>query len=399
VDDLLFLSHRIPYPPTKGEKIRAWHFFERLAQTHRMHLGCFIDDPDDFRHVPKLRDMCADLLCVPLDKRRQKLRALTRLRPGRPLTPDYFGDPQLQKWTNAKLNSGQMSRVFVFSSGMARYAMGTDQPGRVLDMVDIDSEKWTDLATRARWPASLVWAREGRTLLRFEREAAQKFERTLFVSQAECDRFAAIAPESAERTTFVENGVDLELFSPAHAFESPFPPRKRMLVFTGTMDYWPNADAMTWFATSVMPPLRTRCPDLLLAVVGANPTAEVAALAGAPDILVTGRVADVRPYLAHADVVVAPLRVARGIQNKVLEGMAMGRPVVASPQAFEGVRAEPGRDLLVADGAEALAQAIGDVLDGRHPALGANGRQAMERGYAWRETLRRLDEIMARPAR
>jgi len=397
VDDLLFLSHRIPYPPTKGDKIRAWHFLERLARGYRVHLGCFVDDPADNAHVPVLQEICADTFCVTLDKRRQKFRALAGLRPGRPLTLDYFGDAQLRRWVEGKLNSGRMRRLFVFSSAMAGYVMESNHPGSVLDMVDIDSEKWSDLATRTQWPARAVWAREGRTLLRFERRAAAHFDRTLFVSNAECQRFVAIAPENRDRVTFVENGVDLAYFTATRAFDNPFPEGRRSLVFTGTMDYWPNVDAMLWFSRAVMPVLRERWPGLVLAIVGADPSPDVAALAASGDTIVTGRVADARPYLAHADVVIAPLRLARGIQNKVLEGMAMGRPVVVSPHAFEGIRAEQGRDLLVAEDAAGMADAISAVLLGRHGALGANARAAMERGYDWSKALDRLDEIVAMP--
>jgi glycosyltransferase involved in cell wall biosynthesis len=162
-------------------------------------------------------------------------------------------------------------------------------------------------------------------------------------------------------------------------------------VFTGNMDYWPNADAAVFFAREVMPLLAGRDPAPRFVIVGANPTPEVLAL---PGVQVTGRVPDVRPYVAHAAVSVAPLRIARGIQNKVLEAMALGRPVVASPQAFEGVRAEAGQDLLVGDGAAAIARLVGEVLDGAHPGLGAAGRRAVERGYAWADTLARLDGFL-----
>jgi glycosyltransferase involved in cell wall biosynthesis len=165
------------------------------------------------------------------------------------------------------------------------------------------------------------------------------------------------------------------------------------------MDYWPNVDAVGWFARDVLPALRLSWPGLRFWIVGANPAAEVTGLAERPGVQVTGvqvtgRVADTRPYIARADVVVAPLRIARGIQNKVLEAMAMGRPVVASPQAFEGVHALAGRDLLVADGAAATASRIAEVLQGRHPGLGAAGRQAVERGHAWAATLAGLDALM-----
>jgi polysaccharide biosynthesis protein PslH len=212
--NLLFLSHRIPYPPDKGDKIRAWHVFRHLAQTYRMHLGCLVDDPADFAHAAMLRAMCADFACIRLDRRRQKLGALARLRPGRPLTLGYFQVPALQRWVNATLTGEQIHRIFVSCSDMASYVMGSELP-RILDMVDVDSEKWAAYASRSRWPARLVWAREDRTLRRFEREAARRFDRSLLVPQAECRRFAAIAPESHDRIDWLDNGVDLDRFSPA----------------------------------------------------------------------------------------------------------------------------------------------------------------------------------------
>ena len=195
----------------------------------------------------------------------------------------------------------------------------------------------------------------------------------------------------------VENGVDLDRFSPNTTYDTPFTTPGPHLVFTGNMDYWPNADAVAWFATEVMPLLRTARPTVELCIVGANPGPDTMRLGSLPGVTVTGRVPDVRPYVAHADVCVAPLRIARGIQNKVLEAMAMARPVVASPQAFEGVRATAGQDLLVADGAHDTAAAILSVLDGAHPGLGQAGRRAVEAGYAWSATLARLDDILAAP--
>ena len=354
--DLLFLSHRIPYPPDKGEKIRAWHFFLRLARTHRMHLGCFLDDPADRAHVAELRRHCADLKIIEIDRTRQKLLSVLRVRPGRPLTLGYFADAGLRGWTRQKI-AGGIDRAFVYCSAMAPYLMGAAGVRRVLDMVDIDSAKWGEYAARAPWPARAVWAREARTLLAFERAAAQDFDRTLFVSEAEADAFHRLAPESASRVGWMDNGVDLETFSPAHAFPAPF--AGTSIVFTGTMDYWPNVDAVTWFADAVLPAVHARHPGATFVIVGANPAPAVRKLADRRNIVVTGRVADVRPYLAHAALVVAPLRIARGIQNKVLEAMAMGRPVLATPQAFEGLRAVPGRDLLVGADAAALAALAG----------------------------------------
>lgn len=393
--DLLFLCHRIPFPPDKGEKIRAWHILRRLARSHRIHLGCFIDDPADWAHVDELRAQCADLACFGLDRTRRKLLALARVRPGQPLTPGYFQDPRLRRWTDAKRASG-IDRAFVYCSAMAPYLMGAHEMRRVLDMVDMDSAKWGDYAARAAWPARAAWDREARTLLAFERRAALDYDRTLFVSQVEAEDFRRAAPEAAARVGWLDNGVDLGHFTPA-AYARPFS-EGPTIVFTGTMDYRPNVDGVTWFAGTILPTLRATRPGLRLCIVGANPAEAVRRLAVDPGILVTGRVPDTRPYLAHADVVVAPLRVARGIQNKVLEAMAMARPVVATPQAFAGLRAVAGRHALVAADAAAFAAAVAAVLDGRHAGLGTAARAMVAAGYDWDVTLAGLDTLFDAPA-
>jgi sugar transferase (PEP-CTERM/EpsH1 system associated) len=393
--ELLFLCHRIPYPPDKGDKIRAWHILRHLAHSYAIHLGCFIDDPQDFVHLPRLARECAELAAVPLRPALQKLRALPRLlRPGAPLTLGYFHSGRLAGWAERQLARHRFDAIYVYCSAMAPYARAAPAPVRILDMVDVDSEKWATYADRARWPASLVWAREGRTLLDFEREAARHFDRTLFVSEAECRRFAALAPECAGRLEWVENGVDLARFAPGPGWPNPFAPGEAAIVFTGAMDYWPNVDAVLWFAERVMPLLRRRHERARFHVVGANPAPALRRLAGRDDVHLTGRVADTRPYLAHAALVVAPLRIARGIQNKVLEAMAMARPVLATPAAFTGVRAAPGRDLLLAESTEAMAEAAAAVLAGRHPGLGEAARAAMARGHDWAATLARLDALL-----
>jgi len=392
--DLLFLSHRIPYPPDKGEKIRAWHMLRHLARTHRIHLGCFLDDPADRAHLDELRRQCADLHVIDIDRTRQKLLSVLRTRPGQPLTLGYFSDPRLRAWVQAKVGGG-IDRAFVYCSAMAPYLMGASRVRRVLDMVDVDSAKWAEYAARSAWPASAVWAREARTLLAVERAAALDFDRTLFVSEAEAAAFVRLAPETAAKVGWLDNGVDLEFFAPAPGFAAPV--AGRYAVFTGTMDYWPNVDAVTWFADAVLPAIQVRHPGTKFVVVGANPAPSVQKLADRENIVVTGRVADVRPYLAHAALVVAPLRIARGIQNKVLEAMAMGRPVLATPQAFAGLRALPGRDLLVAADAADFATRAAEVLDGVWPALGTAARAAVVRDYAWAATLAGLDALFAVP--
>lgn len=401
--NLIFIAHRIPFPPDKGEKIRGLNLLKHLSQTYRIHLGCLMDQPGDAGHIDTLREWCVDVAGFPIDKRRQKLLSVLRARPGRPLMLDYYRHPALHAWVRATTQRTPMDIAYVYSVAMMPYAEHLAHiPGRplgrprmILDAQDIDSEKWTTYAEAAGFPMRHVWTREGRTLLAYERHAAAMCDATLFVSPQEAARFAELAPETAASVHAIENGVDLARFSPTLAFDTPFDTPGPHLVFTGNMDYWPNADAVIWFTQDVMPRLRAARPGLCFHVVGANPGADVQRLAALPGIHVTGRVPDVRPYVAHADVCVAPLRIARGIQNKVLEAMAMARPVVATPGAFEGVRATAGQDLLVADGAEGTATTILAVLDGAHPGLGIAGRAAVERGYAWSQTLGRLDALLA----
>ncbi len=392
--DLIFIAHRIPFPPDKGEKIRGFNLLKHLSRSYRIHLGCLVDDPADMRHLLGLREWCVDVAGFPIDKRRQKLKALAKIRPGRPLMLDYYSHPGRQRWVRDSMARRHMDVVYIFTVAMAPYVEGLRRPGLILDAQDIDSEKWTSYAGQTEWPMRAVWAREGRTLLDYERKAAMRCDHTLFVSQQECDRFIALAPETASRVHAVEMGVDLAYFSPDQRFETPFETEGPHLVFTGNMDYRPNADAVQWFATDVLPMLRPRYPGIEFHIVGANPGRDVLRLAETPGVRVTGRVPDTRPFMAHADACVVPLRIARGIQNKVLEAMAMGRPVVASRQAFEGVRATPGQDLLVADGAAKTADRIIEVLDGAHPGLNSAARAAMVRGYAWSATLSRLDAIL-----
>jgi polysaccharide biosynthesis protein PslH len=394
--ELLFLSHRVPYPPDKGEKIRAWHILKYLAGSHDVHLGCLADDPADLDQLDELRQVCASIGCFHVSPSIQKGRALLRMRSGRPLTADAFDNGGLRRWVAQTLSGRPISSIFVFSSAMASYVRDYNDCIRILDMVDIDSEKWRAYAPYHGWPMRAFYTREGDTLLALERQLVREFDFTLFVSEAETIRFLALAPESEDRIGWIDNGVDLERFSPKHTFASPFSKGSTNIVFTGTMNYWPNVDAVNWFAEAVLPLVRGKYPSANFYIVGGTPSRTVLRLRRIPGVVVTGRVPDVRAFLAHADVAVAPLRIARGIQNKILEAMAMALPVVATPEAFEGLRASPGEHLLVAKIPESIARSIIDILENRYPDLGSAGRKAVEQNHDWRATLRALDAVFAR---
>ena len=253
--DLIFLSHCMPYPPDKGEKIRAWNILRHLARTHRVHLGCVVPVAADMAHVAVLRDICASVGAFPINPFRQKLRALAHARPGKPLMPDCYTSPALRRWVDRTVAATNAELLYIYTVAMAPHALHLPVR-KLLDAVDIDSEKWAEYAQTAPFPGRLIWGREGRTLLTYEKCAAAACEATLFVSPAEAARFAALAPAVADRVDWVENGVDLERFSPLLAFASPFPGAGPHMVFTGHMDYWPNADAVTWFAQDILPRIR-----------------------------------------------------------------------------------------------------------------------------------------------
>jgi sugar transferase (PEP-CTERM/EpsH1 system associated) len=394
--ELLFLAHRIPYPPNKGDKIRSFNLLKHLARDYRVHLGAFIDDPQDWRHVSELKALCSETCFVDLHPARAKLRSLAGLFTGEALTLPYYRNRKLQAWVRRLLADHPIRRVFVFSSAMAQYVDGS-MPGvrRVLDFVDMDSDKWRQYAAGHPWPLGWVYRREADRLFACERRLANTFETSLFVSEAEARLFTQHAPETADRVGFIENGVDTDFFSPDREYPNPYAKDEKVLVFTGAMDYWANADAVTWFARRVFPEIRARIPAARFYIVGSRPTKEVLRLGDVAGVCVTGAVPDIRPYLAHAHVAVAPLRIARGVQNKVLEAMAMGRPVLASPQAMDGIRVFPGVELLVTDIPEEMAQrAIALLTEGDRGQTGQQRRECVLHHYNWTTNLQRIGRML-----
>ncbi len=391
MENLLLLIHRIPYPPNKGDKIRSYHLLKHLAQHYRVHLATFVDDDDDWQHVPKVEALCTTSHFARLNPLTGRVRSLGALLGGRALSFDYYRNSAMQAWVDQAMASHQIARVLVFSSPMAQYAEAYPQARRVVDFCDIDSDKWRQYAAQKSWPMNWVYRREADTLLAYERHVAASTDAALFVSAPEADLFRTLAPESDARIGYFNNGVDTDYFSPERVYERPYGAAERALVFTGAMDYWPNIDAVQWFAAEVFPQLLAQDPALRFYIVGARPAAAVQALAANPGVHVTGTVPDVRPYIAHAEICVAPLRIARGIQNKVLEAMAMARPVVVSAQALEGIDAVPGVELLLADGGAAFITTLTGLLAQPDASLGAAARAKVESQYSWPSNLARIE--------
>ncbi|MBX3601529.1 MAG: TIGR03087 family PEP-CTERM/XrtA system glycosyltransferase [Rubrivivax sp.] len=397
--DLLYLVHRLPYPPNKGDKVRSYHLLQHLRRHHRVHLGTFVDDPADEAHLPQLRQWCASVHAVRLHPLRSRLASLRGLLTGDSLTEHVYRDAGLARWVNETLARERIAAAVVFSSAMAPYVMGRADLPLLADLVDVDSAKWSAYAPQHRWPMSWLYRREGRTLLQLERRIAAGARRSFFATEKEAELFGGLAPDVAGRVEAMDNGVDAAYFAPDDARPAPFAPGETPLVFTGAMDFGPNVDAVTWFAREVLPALRAGRPGLRFHIVGRSPAPAVRALAEDPaaGVVVTGTVPDVRPYLQHAAVVVAPLRLARGIQNKVLEAMAMARPVVAATACVEALVAEPGGELLAAGDAAEYVRCIELLLrvPDRADAMGVAGRQRVLRSYTWDAHLAVIDRHLA----
>jgi sugar transferase (PEP-CTERM/EpsH1 system associated) len=395
MDDLLFLAHRIPYPPNKGEKLRSYHILKFLSERYHVHLGCFIDDKADLAFTKKVSALCYETCFVEQSKLVATVRSATGFLTGEALSLPYYRDRSMSKWVAVLLRQRKVRAAIAFSSPLAQYLMPGHGLRRVVDFVDVDSEKWMQYAQGRCWPKSSIYRREARHLLAYERHVAHQFERGTFVSSAQAALFRRLAPEVGHKVDHFCNGVDVDYFSPHILRRSPSPAGQRHIVFTGAMDYWPNIDAVDWFANLVLPTLQRAQPNLCFTIVGAHPTAAVTALGRLPGVTVTGSVPDTRPYLAHATVAVAPLRIARGVQNKVLEAMSMQKTFVVSPQALEGIAARHGNELLVADGASQFIDQIGKLLAAPHSrALGLAARARVLADFSWKSNLSYLSAIL-----
>lgn len=395
---LLYLCHRIPYPPNKGDKIRSFNILKALSEQFDVYLGCFVDDPFDHQYESRLSQWCVQYKCVRQNKTTCKIKGLTSFFTNKPITLPYYADPELQQWVDVTLEQQKIDQVFIFSSAMAQYVDGPhyNHLHRVIDFVDIDSDKWRQYAENKTGIMRFVYHREYTKLAQYEHHYCHQFAASLFVSADEAAMFQRLMPSQLHSKIHpLLNGVDTDFFDPKAPLQpAEFPLQSPYLVFTGAMDYWANVDAVVWFVQHVWPFIKAKQPQLQLYIVGGNPTADVLALA-ANDIHVTGRVHDVRPYIAHANAVVAPLRIARGIQNKVLEAMAMDKPIIATSMAIEGINAPSSACLRIADSGSEFAEHCHDIVAAS--ALAIDNRAWVIEHFTWQATLQPLAGFLATP--
>ena len=397
--EILFLAHRIPWPADRGDKIRSHHILKRLAQMGRVHVGTFADDARDIGFLGELQQLAASAH-VEIRTKPQWLAGVEALASGAPVSVKSFASTSMAKWVAQTIEARGITDIFVFSGQMAQY-VPEDFSGRfIMDFVDVDSAKFESYAGEGNMLMRWVNAREGRKLGAFEAEIAARADASLFVSEAEAALFRERS--GADNVAALSNGIDTVFYDPAAKFKILHPPfPDPLIIFTGQMDYRPNIEAVSDFATRAMPIIRARFPEATFAIVGRNPTQAVSDLSALPGVQVTGAVDDVRTWLGAADVVVAPLRIARGIQNKVLEAMAMAKPVVASPAAAEGIDAKSGTHFYVEADVRAEAERVCALLadTAKALAIGQAARGHVMQHYGWEAQLAPLDALMGFEAR
>jgi sugar transferase (PEP-CTERM/EpsH1 system associated) len=386
---ILYLAHRLPYPPNKGEKIRSFHHLRHLSAAHAVHLVSFVENEDD--DAGPLREMCRSVELLPLPRAGALLRAAAAVAGSGSLSAAYLASPGMKRAVQRATTSSDFDVAWASSSALALHLTAARVRRRIVDFVDVDSEKWREFAEHAGVPHAWIYASEAKRLARLEARVAAAADCVLLASDGEAALLRRHLPAAPLRV--VPNGVDSDFFRPT---ERPAADRTTRLVFVGALDYRPNIDAVSFFLRDVLPQLRQRLPGLEFTAVGHRPGAALRRAAEQPGAHIAGSVPDVRPYLADATICVVPLRFGRGVKNKVLEAMAMGLPVVASRVAVDGLAVRDREHLLIADAAVDIAAAIAALASDRERrlSLATNALRYVREWHRWDDVLRGLDEAL-----
>lgn len=389
---LLFLTQRVPFPPDKGDRIRSWQWLKRLAIRHDVWLGCLADEPWTAETEATLRKLCVDVKIAPLTMGRWG-RGLASLLTGDPITLGLFQSTALQNWIRRTHAETGFDGVVVYCSNMAAYIRRPELSNLPLlvDLVDVDSEKWSEFAGRSTFPMSWVYRRESVRLRAVERELGTRATAVALTTKSERDLYRRHAPQA--NSVVIGNGVDLSEFRRSALATAAGPEA----VFVGAMDYRPNVEGMLWFCRHVWPEVCRRVPAATLRIVGRRPKPAISELSRLPGLHIHADVPDVRPYLFQAKVAVVPLQVARGVQNKVLEALACETPVVSSPAALHGIPLTVGREALSAESPQQWIETLVELFhdDATCRRLAQAGRQFVESHCQWEQNLAVLDDLLS----
>lgn len=405
--NILFLTHRIPYPPDKGDKIRSYNEIKYLSQKHRIYLGFPLEKDSDMLGVSHLEGMCEHIFFAPCPTRWQMCANILA---GLPFTVAHFHQETLQGMVNEVIATRGIEAIIVFCSGMAQYVLqnpafsgrSPQRPVTIMDFVDLDSDKWFQYAQYSHFPRRQIFQIENHRLSHYENQISQKFDASVFISPREIEAFRR--HQSTESKLFViPNGVDADFFSPKREQElgnfcsiTHARVKKPTLVFTGVMNYFANEDGVIWFAEKIYPMIRDAVPDVEFFIVGNRPTDKIWNLSEQDGITVTGYVSDIRHYYDLADVCIVPLRIARGLQNKVLEAMASGKAVVATKNASDGIIYQNGTNILIADTVKDFADTVIQLLNHpeRREVLGRAARDNAVQHYSWERNFALFEDLL-----
>ncbi len=378
--NILYLTHGCPYPPNKGDRIRNFHFLKHLAQRHTVTLAYPSFSAQDVAHADSLKSYCSSILTVRLSSTMAKLRCCLSLLRRQPLTNPHFYSGRLHQL----IRQQSYDLVLVDCSSMAQYVRDIQRP-KIIDFVDVDSDKWRLYTKMTPFPKSLIYEWEHRRLKDYEAELINEFDASVVISEKEKE----CLPES-DRLFVVGNGINLEYFTPREKYD------QNTMIFTGAMDYFPNIDAVLFFYEQVFPLIKKDIPSAKFIIGGMNPVDRIRALQS-DDVLVTGFVPDMREYLGQATVCVAPLRIAKGVQNKVLEAMAMKVPVVSTSHANFGIQARHRQEILEVDEPHQFAKAVVELLQSKslREHLADKARTFVENQFSWEHNLQILDDAIS----
>ena len=379
---ILFVTHRLPWPPDKGDRIRSWRWLDAMAGSHEVWLGAMAETGEELHRAREIEDRLAG---IGVFRRPSRARAALGLLTGRSLSEEVFGSRDLRGWVERIAMTVKPDLAFGFSSTTAQFLEHLECP-RFMDLVDVDSEKWSRYGERGL--LAPLWRLEAERLRSVELEIVGTYDRVFAISREEAGRLGP----AGSGVEVLPNGVDSVRFSPGEAGQRT----EGSIVFVGAMDYAPNVESVRWFAHEVLPGIQRAVPAATFTIVGSNPTRSVRSLGRRVGVEVTGTVDDVVPHLRRACVAVAPLRIAMGVQNKVLEAAAAGLPVVATPGAVSGLDLVPGREVLVAEQAEEFAATVVDLLGNREAreALGRAAREAVVVRYRWEPVTGKLLDMI-----
>ncbi len=388
---ILYVCHRFPFPPKRGGKIRPFNMIRHLSQNHQVTVCSLARSEAEAEEGRGIAPHCERFEMGVVSNPIQMLRMVARLPTMEPSSMGYFYSPDLAAKVNALLASEKFDLIFVHCSSVAQYVSHVHDIPKILDFGDMDSQKWLEYVNYKPFPLKAGYWLEGSKMEREEKRLARLFNLCTATTRAEWETLESYS--TGVSTDWFPNGVDADFFKPDGEGYDP-----DTISFIGRMDYYPNQEAMFRFCEQIWPLLRAKRPEMKLLIVGADPIPAVIKLGELPGVTVTGSVPDVRPYILRSAAMVAPLNIARGTQNKILEAMAMGVPVVSSSIAAGGVDAQGEEHFLVADTPMQYAEAILRLVEqpAERERLSRAGRERMLSHHAWPRSMERLDGIIER---